>query len=68
MKMIGKNSRNVLTSPHHSAWEIAEKHGVDMSLIENNLQISPIQRIIKHEQARHALIMLRTAGKNLNER
>ncbi|OGV69584.1 MAG: hypothetical protein A2283_02140 [Lentisphaerae bacterium RIFOXYA12_FULL_48_11] len=66
--MIRKNSRNAITSSRHSAWKIAEEHGVDMSLIENNLRISPIKRIMRHEMARHALIMLSTAGRNLNDR
>lgn len=68
MKVIRKDSKNVLKVPHHSAWKIAEKHGVDLSLIKNNLLRSPIERIIRHEQARQAFMILGTAGRSLNDR
>lgn len=68
MKASRKNTRSALNTSCLSAWKIAEEHGVDMSLIENNLRKSPIERIMRHEQARHAFLILRAAGSNLNGR
>jgi len=63
-----KGLRRVIKTPGRSAWKIAEEHGVDMSLIANNLLRSPIERIMRHEHARQAFLMLSTAGRRLNER
>jgi len=34
-----------------SAWETARAQGVDMSLIELNLEMAPWERLEKHDQA-----------------
>lgn len=34
-----------------SAWEAARAQGIDMSLIELNLEMTPWERLLKHEQA-----------------
>ena len=44
-----------------SAWEAAAQYGCDMSLLEENLRKTPIQRIRLHQQALNTAVMLRNA-------
>jgi hypothetical protein len=46
-----------------TAWEEAEAEGMDMSLIEDNLRKSPLERIREHDRA----LKLRKAMQERNE-
>lgn len=45
------------------AWQAAIDFGVDVSLLEYNLTLTPEQRLIKHEVARRRVAAFRQAGK-----
>jgi len=63
-----KTTQQAIKTPRRSSWKTAKGHGVDMSLIESNLMKSPMERMIRHEQARHVYLTLRDAGRSLNDR
>jgi hypothetical protein len=44
-----------------SAWEIAARNGYDMSLLEDNLRKTPVERIKTHQRALNTALMLRKA-------
>jgi hypothetical protein len=44
------------------AWRAAHKAGVDMSLIEESLKLSPEQRLAEHQQVLDFLESIRSAG------
>jgi len=44
-----------------SAWRAAEEYGCDMSLVEENLRLTPQQRIRQHDRALRTLHILREA-------
>ena len=44
-----------------SGWQIAEESGVDMSLIEANLRLTPQERIRAHNRALNTANQLRDA-------
>jgi hypothetical protein len=44
-----------------SAWEEAEAEGMDMSLIEDNLRKTPLERIREHDRALRLAFKLRKA-------
>ena len=44
-----------------SAWEEAEAEGMDMSLVEDNLRKSPLERIREHDRALRLAFKLRKA-------
>jgi len=46
-----------------SAWEAAAAMGIDMSLIELNLSLTPDQRIFQHDCALRTVLMLEAAVK-----
>jgi hypothetical protein len=35
----------------HSAWRVAAAAGVDMSLLEHSLRLSPWERLVEHQHA-----------------
>lgn len=49
------------TSPLKSAWKIAEEYGFDMSLIEESLRRTPMERMRVHDNALKTALMLRRA-------
>jgi hypothetical protein len=48
-----------------SAWEAAAAMGIDMSLIEYNLSLTPDQRAYQHDCALRTILMLERAGEQL---
>ena len=44
-----------------SAWKAAEDHGFDMSLVEDNLRLTPWERILRHSLALATALTLREA-------
>ena len=54
--------------PPRSAWEEAEAEGMDMSLVEDNLRKTPLERIREHDRALRLALKLRKAMQERNER
>jgi hypothetical protein len=50
-----------------TAWEEAEAEGMDMSLIEDNLRKSPLERIREHDRALRLALKLRKAMQERND-
>jgi hypothetical protein len=50
-----------------SAWEEAEAEGIDMSLIEDNLRKTPLERIREHDRALRLALKLRKAMQERHE-
>jgi len=46
------------------AWRAAHAAGVDMSLIEASLRLTPEQRLAEHQQVVDFLLEVRTAGRS----
>lgn len=46
------------------AWRAAHEAGVDMSLIESALRLTPEQRLAEHQQVIDFLLEVRAAGKS----
>lgn len=44
-----------------SAWQEAEAAGFDMSLVEENLRMTPLERTRQHERALNLAVQLREA-------
>lgn len=55
--MKGQKSK---TSNH---WERAKRYGIDMSIIDANLQKTPTERAITHQAALELALTLREAGR-----
>jgi len=51
-----------------SAIEEAERAGLDLSLVDDNLGLSYDQRAIQHQQALNLALELERAGRELRER
>jgi len=49
--------------PPHSAWEEAEAEGMDMSLVDCNLEKSVWERLVTHDRALSFALQLRAAMK-----
>jgi hypothetical protein len=49
-----------------SAWETAEALGIDMSLVESSLRLTPDQRLLQHDCALTTIEMLERARKERN--
>ena len=49
-----------------SAWEAAAAMGIDMSLIEVSLSLTPAERLFQHDCALHTVLMLEAAAKKQN--
>ena len=45
------------------AWRKAEQFGFDMSIIRNNLRLSPHERVVEHQKALEFYLTLKEAGK-----
>ena len=50
-----------------TAWEEAEAEGMDMSLIDDNLRKTPLERIREHDRALRLALKLRKAMQERNE-
>ncbi len=49
-----------------SAWDAAAALGIDMSLIEYSLSLTPDERMFQHDCALRTLLMMEEAGKPLH--
>lgn len=49
-----------------SAWEAAAAMGIDMSLVEYSLGLTPDERMFQHDCALRTVLMLEEAGKQLH--
>lgn len=49
-----------------TAWEEAEAEGMDMSLVEDNLRKTPLERIREHDRALRLALKLRKAMQERN--
>ena len=54
-----KSGSNLAKGP---AWKAAEALGCDMSIIEVNLQLSPQERMIRHDRAIRLALKMRKAA------
>lgn len=52
--------------PTQRAIEIAEQAGFDLSLIASNLELSPEDRLLRHDGALELAQMMREAGRALH--
>ena len=50
------------------AWQAARANGIDVSLLEDNLRLSPLERIRAHTRALNEALMLREAVKEQHAR
>jgi hypothetical protein len=48
-----------------TATEEAERAGIDMSLIDENLRLTPEQRALQHDSALELVIAMEAAGRQL---
>lgn len=56
------------TTGSHPAWDAAEAYGIDMSLIEDQLRLTPAERIQRHRKALATANMLIQAVKESHGR
>ena len=49
-----------------TAWDAAAALGIDMSLIEYSLSLTPDERMFQHDCALRTLLMMEEAGKQLH--
>lgn len=56
------NGNYVLPSDAGPAWRAAHAAGIDMSLIEHSLQLTPEQRLAEHQQLINFLLEVQEAG------
>jgi len=50
------------------AWQAAVAYGIDVSLLEGNLRLTPLERIRAHARALNEALMLRQAVKEQHAR
>ena len=60
-------SDNHQPQQRRTAWEEAEAEGMDMSLIDDNLRKTPLERIREHDRALRLALKLRKAMQERNE-
>jgi hypothetical protein len=57
------NGEYVMPPDAGPAWRAAHAAGIDMSLIEDSLKLTPEQRLAEHQQVIDFLLEIREAGK-----
>jgi len=57
------NGEDVMPPDAGPAWRAAHAAGIDMSLIERALKLTPEQRLAEHQQVIDFLLELQEAGK-----
>ncbi|HUA65728.1 MAG TPA: hypothetical protein VME24_07765 [Alphaproteobacteria bacterium] len=57
------NGKYVMPPDAVPAWIAAHEYGVDMSLIEASLKLTPEQRLAEHEQVINFLLEVKEAGR-----
>jgi len=50
------------------AWQAARTYGIDVSLLEHSLQLTPLERIRTHARALNEVLMLRDAVRKQHAR
>ncbi len=55
------NNETSRSQPTGSAWQLAEQYGIDMSLIEANLKLTPYERMLQHDRSLNLALQLRQA-------
>ena len=55
------NNKTSRPQPTGSAWQQAEQYGIDMSLIEANLKLTPYERMLQHDRSLNLALQLRQA-------
>jgi hypothetical protein len=60
-------SEDQKTHPPRTAWEEAAAEGMDMSLIEDNLLKTPLERVREHDRALRLALKLRRAMQERDE-
>ena len=66
MNSENQNEPLAMNDTPMSAWEAAAAMGIDMSLIEYNLSLTPDQRAYQHDCALRTILMLERAGEQLH--
>ena len=56
------NGEYSMPSDAGPAWRAAHAAGIDMSLIEDSLQMTPEQRLTEHQEVRDFLLEVHAAG------
>ena len=56
------NGEYVMPADAGPAWRAAHAAGVDMSLIEDSLKLTPEQRLAEHQQVINFLLEIQEAG------
>ena len=51
-----------------SAIEVAARAGIDLGLVDDNLRLTPEQRVLQHQAALDFALEVERAGKRLRER
>jgi hypothetical protein len=51
-----------------SAIEVAERAGIDLGLVDDNLRLTPEQRVLQHQAALDFALEVERAGRRLRER
>ena len=59
--MTAKRKRKRASPKAGPAWRAAEAYGCDMSLIEDNLRRTPLERLRQHDRALEMILQLRNA-------
>jgi hypothetical protein len=50
------------------ALEVAERAGIDLGLVRDNLRLTPEQRVLQHDAALDLALEVERAGRTLRER
>lgn len=61
-----QNEPLALNDKPMGAWEAAAAMGIDMSLIEYSLSLTPDERMFQHDCALRTVLMMEEAGKQLH--
>lgn len=56
------NGEYVMPPEAGPAWRAAHSAGIDMSLVEDSLKMTPEQRLAEHQQVLNFLLEVREAG------
>jgi hypothetical protein len=56
------NGEYVMPPDAGPAWRAAHAAGIDMSLVEDSLKLTPEQRLAEHQQVRDFLFAVQAAG------
>ena len=66
MTLENPNEPMTMNDKPMSAWAAAAALGIDMSLIEYSLSLTPDERMFQHDCALRTVLMMEEAGKQLH--